>query len=270
MSTHRSEPSVPVAIDTPEKAVSCMICQAVYAPSNAHSQLVRAPLSILESAFMSMCHFCFRCRRPACPSCWDDVHGVCGACALEAHLPFRSQADPLPGVLFPPSRRAQLKRMRPVSAPLVCVRPGTFQRAPLPVDAITTIQIPAVPPSPLLPPRSAQPLQRPVSLAGVTEQQRVRRATPIVPPSPPPVPSARFDRDMIAEIATRPGRRRVHIVHAIERAVTLALLIVLVALLVLVAVALIYPQVNAFVASVLHVDIRAEIAYLWQLVRHLF
>src|SRR5437763_189301 len=72
------------------REVVCKICQAVYVPAHTHRQLVRSPHAVIESAFMSMCHFCFRCRQPACPSCWDEVHGVCGACALEAQLPFRS------------------------------------------------------------------------------------------------------------------------------------------------------------------------------------
>src|SRR5712691_6656122 len=60
--------------------IVCIICDALFAPSPREQ-----PTSAiaLESAFLSVCHFCFRCRRPACPQCWDHVHAICGACVKE-------------------------------------------------------------------------------------------------------------------------------------------------------------------------------------------
>src|SRR5579859_2508460 len=105
----------------------CSICQAGYVPSQSYTFLWQASPIALESALMSMCRFCFRCRRPACPECWDEVHGVCGACTEEAHLPFRRTPAPLDGTLLPPSHQPQVKRISSVPDPLICVRPGRFQ-----------------------------------------------------------------------------------------------------------------------------------------------
>src|SRR5437588_10820092 len=107
--------------------ITCTICGAGYASASAHQSLLQA--TVLEAAFMSMCHFCFRCRRPACPECWDTVHGVCGACVQEAHLPFRVEARPLNGVIFPPVHAVHTTRENMASPPLLCKRPGRFRTA---------------------------------------------------------------------------------------------------------------------------------------------
>ncbi len=143
MSTHHSEPESAPARSASTRngsSIACSICQAVYAPAQVYEYLLQAPRVALESAFMSMCHFCFRCRRPACPSCWDYVHGVCGSCALEANLPFRLPSTPLQGVLFPPVRQAQLKHKRAVQTRLICVRPGKFQNGTS-IDSAETLLI---------------------------------------------------------------------------------------------------------------------------------
>src|SRR5207248_4390769 len=115
-----NERNIPVVI-------TCTICDAGYALSPAHQGLVQAPPRVLEAAFMSMCHFCFRCRRPACPACWDAVHGVCGACVQEAHLPFRVDTTPLNGVIFPPVREVHTTQENSTLPLLVCIHPGRFQ-----------------------------------------------------------------------------------------------------------------------------------------------
>ena len=74
-------------------AVTCRICDAVYAPSPQQAPFLQYAQGTLEATFMGMCHFCFRCRRAACPQCWDEVHGVCGSCVQEAGLPFRAAAS---------------------------------------------------------------------------------------------------------------------------------------------------------------------------------
>ena len=78
-------PSAPLPI---EGTISCSICQAVYAPARLHSYLLQAPPIALESAFLGMCHFCFRCRRPSCPNCWDAIRAVCGQCTAKLTFPF--------------------------------------------------------------------------------------------------------------------------------------------------------------------------------------
>src|SRR5690349_7647959 len=90
-----------VALTNP--AIACSICEAVYAPAPQQTLFLQYEQGALEATFMGICHFCFRCRRAACPQCWDEMHGVCGACVQEAGLPFRETATPLDGLVFPPA-----------------------------------------------------------------------------------------------------------------------------------------------------------------------
>ena len=138
MSAHNQKSQVRSTPGRNRNTITCSICQATYAPKQEFEYLLHAPPMALESAFMSMCHFCFRCRRPACPSCWDYVHGVCGSCTLEARLPFRSRVDPLHGVSSPPVRQIQFKRKR--SARLICIRSGRFQNT-ISTDSTKTVRI---------------------------------------------------------------------------------------------------------------------------------
>lgn len=207
-----------------------MICQAVYVPTRWNEDLLQASSMALESAFMGMCHFCFRCRRPACPECWDDVHGICAECGQESHLPFRRAAAPLSPQLFTAPRRAQLEREQSVSAPLTCSAPGKFRSASqMSIEETVTASIQAVAP------------QKP-GRAGEVE---------------------------VDERATLPEKKG-NIGRSIERVILLLLCVVLGMVILLVAATSISEDVNTFVASILHIDIRAEIAYLWQLIIHLF
>jgi len=124
------------------RVVTCPICEASYAPSPTRQDLLQAPLEVVEAAFMSLCHYCFRCRRPACPQCWDAVHRVCGECVREAQLPFRAETAPLAGILFPlpASQVGHVEESGTgidVVSLLICVRPGRLwgemvQIVPLP------------------------------------------------------------------------------------------------------------------------------------------
>lgn len=80
------------------KIVACSICRAVYVPSGTQTE--RYPGVLLETAFLDICHFCFRCQRPACPQCWNPVHHTCASCCEEAHLPFRGPVPALEGLVF--------------------------------------------------------------------------------------------------------------------------------------------------------------------------
>jgi hypothetical protein len=241
------------------REVMCKICLAVYVPAQTHRQLARSPHTVIESAFMSMCHFCFRCRQPACPSCWDDVHEVCGACALEAQLPFRSSVLPLDGVVVPPVQHLPSVRVRTVTPPLVCVRPGRFQRAPLPIEAQTTLYVPTV---------SDQSLD-------AASKRYPSQKTPLPPPKPRP-----HVLDIIADVVTRPEKQSVHSNdtsrkashrrHKPEHTVTRILLLIVLLIAIFFVSALLFPGVNDGIVYVLHVDIRAEIAYLLDLIQHLF
>jgi hypothetical protein len=299
--------------------VICKICQAVYVPAQTHMQLAHSPQSVVESAFMSMCHFCFRCRRPACPSCWDDIHGICGACIVEAQLSFRSSTPPLDGVIFPPIQHVQEARVHILTPSLVCVRPGRFQHAPLPIEAQTTIFMQTLSDQPIYDPSKAHlsqkvstsssvPPSETETLSGPTKN--ARRATlngssspflrSSMPKSLPDIeniatrpekrgverkeknsvaqsqPSRAID---MADVVTRPEKGRVDKTGEdrktarqgrFQRAVTEILLLIALLIIILIAGALFSPNVNDGIAHLLHVDIRAEIAYLLLLIQHLF
>lgn len=260
--------------------VVCVICQAEYTPSRWYMHLLQGPPVALESAFMSMCHFCFRCRRPACPECWDDVNGVCGECAQEARLDFRREAEPFTGVIFSPAKPPQVKRERRDVAPLVCVEHGRFLLAPSYAEnldevptwplrgrrrrASSTWQGPSdevidsltnVPTRPVREPSD----QRKISARPVGQERIHQPATRNRPPD-----TVQISTD---ELDTQPDRRRRWRGTAqwFESMLTLVLGTMLLVVAFLIALTSVSTHANALVSTLLHVDIRAEVAYLLQL-----
>ena len=138
-----------VGQDATTRTMACPVCKALYTPAPAHQQLVLAPHIVLESAFMTMCHFCFRCRRAACPDCWDAIHGICGACVAETKLPFRTQVEPLHNAMLLVSQEQQVTET-PYAAPaLVCIQHGKFYVEPGKDDARPQGATPPHHPSPV-------------------------------------------------------------------------------------------------------------------------
>lgn len=233
-SFERPEQTLRSSSETPRNTTMvCMICQAVYVPSQAYAYLLHAPHLALESAFMSMCHFCFRCRRPACPACWDDVHAVCGACGLDAHLSFRASPPPLSGTLFPPVHPASETRVHTefsgasARPPFICVAQGRFQ---------SSTTAPAAP-------------AKKRKLEGANMHTRIS-------------PSYAD----LAELETRP-ERHVRVLKRVKYTVNTLFIMILVIGVALVLAAEVSLNVNALLIRLLHVDIQAEIAYLWQLIK---
>ncbi|HEY4388496.1 MAG TPA: hypothetical protein VGN34_28940 [Ktedonobacteraceae bacterium] len=228
--------------------VSCMICQAVYAPSQLRTDLIQASPLALESTFMSMCHFCFRCRRPSCPECWDYVHGLCAACDQDANLPFRTELPPLYGTLLPPMRQAQLISEPAIAASLLCIRPGVYeQNQILPIDKVTTrpetfvpLRMEMVSPVPALTTRNTTRSAN--ALPQVAEQKTQ-------PPTRKPAPTA----------FKKPGRI----------AAWLFFLVLLCALILVVA-ALISAEINTYIFITFHMNIRSGIAFLLQFFHRFF
>ncbi|MBE3560943.1 MAG: hypothetical protein IMW89_17235 [Ktedonobacteraceae bacterium] len=249
-----------------QEVIHCAICQAAYVPSQEYAYLWQGPVPALESALMSMCHFCFRCRRPSCPQCWDDVHGVCGECAQEADLPFRVVSRALSGAVYAPVCQVQSVRRADEIAPLVCVRHGRFQKETLSLADIPTNPAPA-----------RQRLER-------RQQGRQSMATEVptkdtdvkAVETAQPESSQQTSQEEVAEIATRPEQQTEQAEGAlsndrskrgiwIERVLVVLLAIILLVVIVLIVLALAFEQANTAIAEILHVDIRAEIAYLLKL-----
>ncbi|HZO70873.1 MAG TPA: hypothetical protein VFB60_01650 [Ktedonobacteraceae bacterium] len=224
----------------------CVVCDAVYAPSPLYEYLLQAPSVALESAFMSMCRFCFRCRRPACPGCWDDVHAVCGACSSEAGLPFRSYSPPLNGSLpQAPSRQPPPAQTESTAAPLFCVQSGRFHE-----------------PAPHAVVRATPGTRKSNALAMIdevpTQVPGARKLTKVAHPVSP------FDIDAVE---TRPESPKRVIVWG-EQVLTFLTFIVVLTITLLILLAVLSDKANAMIASTLHVDIRADIEALWRLIGH--
>jgi hypothetical protein len=75
-------------------------------------------------------------------------------------------------------------------------------------------------------------------------------------------------REDIIELDTRPTFRR-SIWRRVEHLLTVCIALILLFLLAITLLAVVFPSVNIFIASTLHIDIQAEIAYLLQLITHL-
>ena len=269
-----------------ESTVTCAICQAVYAPSRLHAYLLQAPPIALESAFMSMCHFCFRCRRPSCPNCWDNVHGVCGQCAQETHVPFRVETPPLEGTSYS-SPRSRLSTQNSSTPPsLVSVQPGRFQ------ETLPSFNTPA-PDRPnhyhssnLQPPFPVQSAGTIVALPSVDvdkiETRPDRSKTPDIDNI-----QTRPDRSKTSDIdniQTRPDTSRALNIDHQEthpfpliskkkkplRLFTSLIFILALLIVTMIVTSWLLVDVNMFIYGALHINIRAGLISLWSFLHSLF
>jgi len=236
--------------------VMCAICDAVYAPSPLQMAFLQQEQGILEATFMSMCHFCFRCRRAACPQCWDEVHGVCGACVQEAHLPFRTAVPPLDGVLFPPVLKRSQTQQQNASSLLMLERPGRFSldtQAAQDNDTGSRIQ-----------PVLFEQVGTPAEPATKLERSGLPFATPMKTPLLEVLTDD--DKPEKAQSATKKEKKT----SRLELVLTWIVLVILLLLVALIALAEYFPAVNTLVARLAHIDIHAEIAYLVHVVQQIF
>src|SRR5258707_6281869 len=63
-----------------------------------------------DGAFRELAIECFRCERTACPDCWDDDNGMCGACVETHRLPRSPQRGQL---MSGPLADGRLRRIEP-------------------------------------------------------------------------------------------------------------------------------------------------------------
>ena len=231
--------------------VTCPICEAEYAPSPTRQDLLAAPEEVVEAAFMSLCHYCFRCRRPACPECWDAVHKVCGACVQEAQLPFRSESAPLKGTMFPPPAPASQVGHREaegnvgisgddIIAPLLmCVKPGRLGG-----EIVQIVPLPSPPPPrPRVPARGTPTMDERVSPEGLPSMVRVPLAGTL-------------------------GGAAVFF-RGVERVLNVVLGAILLSVIILIVVAELSATANAQLIWLFHIDIRSEIGYILYVIRQL-
>jgi hypothetical protein len=236
--------------------ITCTICDAVFAPSPMYQSFVQMSAATLENVFTSVCHFCFRCRRLACPECWDTLHSVCGACAQEVNLPFRAETVPLDGAIFSPSRRADTSHAHPSTSTLVCIHRGRFQidTAPSPKSSSAASKLSANLPQQLIStgsPPTKQPGKDTHAAAAVYY-------IPIVPLD--------AQEPTQEEEPTPPFKS---FIKAVERTMTAIVFTILLIIVLLIILAEFSSTANLQIIRLVHIDIRGEIAYLTYLVRQL-
>ena len=278
------------------RAVSCPVCDAVYAPTTEHESLLHAPSIALESAFLSMCRFCFRCRRPSCPACWDDGNGLCGACMQELALPFRQKLTPFEETLLKPASSTPISSSPsspsspsfPASSPSLPPLPSaSFAHSnDAPLRCIYTGRFEQTSPSFLSSQSSTRRTAEPVSVTrGVLSAQEspvarrtARLTTPLTAQDDTAAQSAQPAHPQTTGITTQhtsvvatPQRSRArHITYVVGRVFTTLLLIALSIAVLLVVGATFSTQANTLLAHIIHIDIRAIILALWNALRQLF
>jgi hypothetical protein len=143
----------------------------------------------------------------------------------------------------------------PLTTPLICVRPGRFQQAPLPIETASTVYLPSVGTS------TSGPHSGRILLA--SENNELDVAEMATRPDPDE-PSSDDDHHISISL---PRRRLAS--FRLERVFTTLLLVILFAIALLIAAALLSPAANTLIATIVHVDIRAEIDSLWSLLQRI-
>ena len=294
----------PLASVATLKIVACPICRAVYIPSSRQSTATLASLTLLETAFLAVCHFCFRCQRPACPQCWNSTHQLCSCCCEEAHLSPRLSTPCFEGLIFSPQVASQA-----VSLSFACLHNGRFY-APEPAPGVESLEsrvanlpstahpvssatLPVFAADPELAP-STYPswLQEVMGLPAneISAGQRQNTSAIHQVPSAPTVPFARADgsdwlpmAQTLSPMSPLPdprveGQERAGVVQEefqdeealslferIENVLIIAISALLLTIILMIVLALSSAAMNTFFFHLLHIDIRAEILYLLQL-----
>jgi len=239
--------------------VTCALCDAGFVPTPEREDAWKVDATELEAAFMGICHFCFRCRRAACPECWDPVHRVCAQCVAEAGLTFRTEPLPLADMVFPPITSARQTRDG-FTVPFVCIRHGRYQSAETAASDPETDH-------------AQQRVAVALSMGSMSKLPTAdnERAVQLSQPALPAVAAPAKKPVQVTEQAEHePIRKpRQSAFKIVERTLTIIALAVLLAVIILVVLAEVSTRANSEIARLLHVDIRAEVAYLIALVKQI-
>jgi hypothetical protein len=228
---------------------------------------------------MSMCHFCFRCRRPSCPNCWDTVHSICGQCAHETQVPFRLEIPPLSDT---PSLTQYSMNEYPISSSM---HPGRFQKSPFSpsIDSISTR------PDPLSSPKVHSPAQSagtfvpspPVDIDRIKTRPDRNNSLDVDTIKTRPDHTRSLDIDTIkthpdynrslnddklktSSTPSNTGKRK------IARILTSITFLLLLLIVIAISAVFISMNINIFIDNALHIDIRTELISLWHFLLHLF
>ena len=241
--------------------VNCAICDAVYALSPQQGAFLQYTQGALEAAFMSMCHFCFRCRRAACPQCWDNVHGVCGSCVQDARLPFRAAASPLDDLTFSPTPQHASHQPQQTTSLFAPIRSGRFSiksAARTKPDIVTDPAVEPVVTRAITPANTGRENEQKNTPAAVTAA--------ILTKTPVPETAKKTRKQEKKTRATAEAKKT----SRLELVFTWIVLVIVLLLVIVIALAEFIPAANTLIARGTHIDIHAEIAYLVHIVQQLF
>lgn len=239
--------------------ISCALCDARFALAPGCEDDGQSDATEIEAAFMGICHFCFRCRRAACPECWDPVHHVCAQCVTWAGLPFRAEPLPLANLIIPPlssERQAQAETI----APFVCVRHGRYQSAEIAAsDPETDFARQLV--------DASLSQKTPSERASTEDEYDVQSSQPALLAIAAPVKKTIQMKKLAEDGQERKPRRSAF--KIIERTLTIIALAVLLTMIVLIVLAEMSTRANSEIMRLLRVDIRSEVAYLIVLIKQI-
>jgi hypothetical protein len=203
------------------------------------------------------------------------VHGVCGACVRETQLSFRAQAAPLDGLLFQPLHRQEHHQQEVAAALLICVKSGRFlqteeqaQTAPVEPASTTINHIPAHLPVLHTETDDTQRTIQPTPATAEISRHVTKKVAAAQAKQATRGKAKDEDEDEDEELKPRP-HAVVRVLRAIERVLTIIALVLLLAIIALVIAAQVSETANTLIFHVLHVDIRAEVAYLVHLIQQL-
>jgi hypothetical protein len=306
------------------KVVSCLVCQAVYIPSSQQQGNAQSSFILLETAFLRVCHFCFRCQRPACPQCWNQTYNLCAACSKAARCVFRSPLTSFEGLIFSPPLFPQVVQMANVS--FICLRNGCFYTSEpfpsetRPAEPVIPLRLSAAPsetrPAYLIT-SSALPMaqdtttvslpatdhyypdwlqeimgRKPDKLSGGSPQKvddlanepahtedllslpQTNALEPLWPSQPLPQlreqrlstaadKSVGIETDLLEPVRTAED---LSLIERIENTLIFITSLALVLIILMVILAISSADINALFLRLIHIDIRAEIAYLLKLI----
>ncbi|HET8844774.1 MAG TPA: hypothetical protein VFN35_25100 [Ktedonobacteraceae bacterium] len=265
------------------KVIACPVCRAVYMPFFREGKSAQSLNPLLETAFLSVCRFCFRCQRPACPQCWNREHNLCAACSQEIQVSFHVPLPSFEGLVFSPLLSLHKEAVADVS--FICRRNGRFASPEL-VSEETLL--PTCLPVEKSGPAADYPgwLQEVMSQkAGKQQPAKVFQAAENLQNSEPVStgksldlpstnalewPSVTQEEDVavkdvsISEVTQ--NNEKLPLIERIENVLIVLVSIILVALILMIVLAVGSADMNAFFLRLFHIDIRAEIAYLLKLI----
>lgn len=278
------------------RVISCPICRAIYMPASQPQGGAQNSSPALEAAFLHVCHFCFRCQKPACPQCWNHEQNLCAACSNAAKLAFRSPLSSFEGLIFSPPAFPHAAQTSQLS--FACLRNGQFYQseqspaeawhagsllAPAagPVEGFARPDSPSPSPAPHWFHEFVEP--KPVYQLGTVSQQldepvahSMLIENALTLPQTSSLDCWKHLAPSIQEPAVEVGPEvslneqpfsddAITLIERIENTLIFVTSFILAVVVLMIVVAICSADMNAFFLRLMHIDIRVEIAYLLQL-----